>query len=188
MFEALLEIDEKLLIYLNNLGSERWDFFWLFITNQFHWIPLFFLIIFLIFKNFRLKKIGFIFILLIIMVTFSDQFTNLIRAIFERLRPNNDTNIKHLLRTLITPQSYSFTSGHATTSTAFSVFILLLFKEKYKYIKLIIIFPIIFAYSRLYLGVHFPTDILAGLIIGATIGFAFFKILMIIHSSNSQQL
>ena len=35
MFEALLEIDEKLLIYLNNLGSERWDFFWLFITNQF---------------------------------------------------------------------------------------------------------------------------------------------------------
>lgn len=175
MFDILIQKDKEFLIYLNSLGSEQWDPFWLFITNQLNWAPLFLLIIFLIFKNLGWKKGGFLFLFLILMVAFSDQFTNMIRGIFERLRPNNDTSINHLLRTLITPQSYSFTSGHATTSMTFSVFIYLLFKDKYKYIRLMFIFPLVFAYSRLYLGVHFPIDILTGASIGTLIGITFFK-------------
>jgi undecaprenyl-diphosphatase len=176
MFDILIQKDKQLLIYLNSLGSEQWDPFWLFITNQLNWAPLFLLIIFLIFKNFGWKKGGFLFLFLILMVAFSDQFTNMIRGIFERLRPNNDISINHVLRTLIKPQSYSFTSGHATTSMTFSVFIFFLFKEKYKYIKYIFIFPLVFAYSRLYLGVHFPIDILSGATVGSILGFTFFKI------------
>tara|TARA_R110002124_G_scaffold159411_1_gene326597 strand:- start:2145 stop:2708 length:564 start_codon:yes stop_codon:yes gene_type:complete len=176
MFDFLLQKDKQILIYLNNLGNEQWDPFWLFITNQLNWAPLFLLIIFLIFKKFGWKKGGFIFLFTILLVAFSDQFTNVIRGIFERLRPNNDVSINHLLRTLITPQSYSFTSGHATTSMTFSVFIYFLFKDKYKYIKFIFIFPIFFAYSRLYLGVHFLTDILTGATIGAILGFYAFKL------------
>lgn len=176
MFDILIQKDKQLLIYLNSLGSEQWDPFWLFITDQLNWAPLFLLIIFLIFKNFGWKKGGVLFLFLIFMVAFSDQFTNLIRGVFERLRPNNDTSINHVLRTLITPQSYSFTSGHATTSMTFSVFIFFLFKEKYKYIKYIFIFPLVFAYSRLYLGVHFPIDILTGATVGSILGFTFFKI------------
>ncbi len=176
MFDIFIQKDKQILIYLNSLGSEQWDPFWLFITNQFNWAPLFLLIIFLIFKNFGWKKGGFLFLFIILLVAFSDQFTNVIRGIFERLRPNNDTSINHLLRTLITPQSYSFTSGHATTSMTFSVFAYLLFKDSYKYIKFIFIFPIFFAYSRLYLGVHFPIDILAGATIGAILGFSAFKL------------
>jgi undecaprenyl-diphosphatase len=176
MFDILIQKDKQLLIYLNSLGSEQWDPFWLFITNQLNWAPLFLLIIFLIFKNFGWKKGGFLFLFLVLMVAFSDQFTNLIRGVFERLRPNNDTSINHVLRTLIRPQSYSFTSGHATTSMTFSMFVFLLFKNKYKYIKFIFIFPLVFAYSRLYLGVHFPIDILTGATIGGLLGFTFFKI------------
>ena len=103
---------------------------------------------------------------MILLVAFSDQFTNLIKNSVERLRPNNDPEIKHLLRTLIRPQSFSFMSGHATTSTFFSVFVVLLLREKYKNIIYILFFPLIFAYSRLYLGVHFPIDILVGILIG----------------------
>ena len=176
MFDILIQKDKQLLIYLNSLGSEQWDPFWLFITNQLNWAPLFLLIIFLIFKNFGWKKGGFLFLFLVLMVAFSDQFTNLIRGVFERLRPNNDTSINHVLRTLIKPKSYSFTSGHATTSMTFSVFVFLLFRNKYKYVKFIFIFPLIFAYSRLYLGVHFPIDILTGATIGSILGFTFFKI------------
>jgi undecaprenyl-diphosphatase len=176
MFDILIQKDKQLLIYLNSLGSEQWDPFWLFITNQLNWAPLFLLIIFLIFKNFGWKKGGFIFLFVVLLVAFSDQFTNIIRGIFERLRPNNDPNIKHVLRTLITPQSYSFTSGHATTSMTFSVFVYFLFKEKYTYMKFIFIFPIFFAYSRLYLGVHFPIDILTGATIGAILGSSAFKL------------
>ena len=176
MFETLIQKDKQLLIYLNSLGSDTWDSFWLLITNQFNWTPLFLLLVILFFKLLGWKKGAFLFLFLIVMITFSDQFTNLIRATFERLRPNNDPSINHMLRTLINPQNYSFTSGHATTSMTFSVFMYLLFKDHYKYIKLIFIFPLLFAYSRLYLGVHFPIDICVGAMIGTTIGFSFFKL------------
>ena len=71
-----------------------------------------------------------------------------------------------VLPSLKNPQSYSFISGHATTSTFFSVFVILLLKDKYKYIYFILFWPLLFAYSRLYLGVHFPIDILVGILIG----------------------
>lgn len=165
MFD-IIQKDKELLIYLNNLGTENWDTLWLGITHQFNWAPLFIFIIFLVIKNFGWKRGGVIIISMILLVAFSDQFTNLIKNSVERLRPNNDPEIKHLLRIFIKPQSFSFMSGHATTSTFFSVFTVLLLREKYKYIYFILLFPLVFAYSRVYLGVHFPLDISAGIIIG----------------------
>ena len=168
MLENLIHLDKNLLIFLNNLGSEQWDPIWLVITNQLYWSPLFIFIFYLTVKTFGWKRGGFMIVSMILLVAFSDQFTNLIKNSVQRLRPNNDPEIKHLLRTLIEPQSYSFMSGHATTSTFFSVFIVLLFKETYKYVYLVLLWPLIFAYSRLYLGVHFPIDIFVGIIIGFT--------------------
>ena len=174
MFEYLIQKDKEILVFLNNLGSEQWDSFWLAITNQINWAPLFLFIIFLIIKTFGWKRGGFTILALILLVAFSDQFTNLIKNTTQRLRPTNDLEIQNFLRILIRPGSYSFMSGHATTSTFFSVFIVLLFKEKYKYIFLILLFPLVFAYSRLYLGVHFPIDIIVGHIIGTTFGYLYY--------------
>ena len=174
----IIQKDKELLIYLNNLGSENWDALWLEITHQFNWAPLFILIIFLVLKSFGWKRGGLMILSMIVLVAFSDQFTNLIKNSVERLRPNNDPEIKNMLRIFIRPQSFSFMSGHATTSTFFSVFTVLLLKEKYKYIFLILIFPLIFSYSRVYLGVHFPIDISVGIIIGilfANLYFLLFK-------------
>ena len=178
MLESILQKDKQLLIYLNNLGNEQWDSFWLVITNQLYWTPLFVFIIYSIIKSFGWKRGGFIILSMIVLVTFSDQFANFIKNTTARVRPNNDPEIKHLLRHLINPQSYSFISGHATTSTFFTVFSILLLKEKCQYIYFILFFPLIFAYSRLYLGVHFPLDIFMGIIIGLLLGniyFYFFK-------------
>ncbi|MCL7753450.1 phosphatase PAP2 family protein [Polaribacter sp. Z022] len=166
MLEDLIQLDKNILIFLNNLGNEQWDPIWLVITNQLYWSPLFIFIFYLTIKAFGWKRGGFMILSMILLVAFSDQFTNFIKDSFERLRPNNDPEIKHLLRTLIQPQSFSFMSGHATTSTFFTVFVVLLLKDKYKYIYFILFWPLIFAYSRLYLGVHFPIDILTGIIIG----------------------
>ena len=174
MLESILQKDKQLLIYLNNLGNEQWDSFWLVITNQLYWTPLFVFILYLVIKSFGWKRGGFIILSMILLVAFSDQFTNFIKNTTVRLRPNNDSEIKHLLRHLINPQSYSFISGHATTSTFFSIFTILLLKEKYKYIYVILFFPFIFAYSRLYLGVHFPIDILVGILTGILLGNIYF--------------
>ena len=174
----IIQLDKEVLIFLNNLGSEPWDGLWLAITNQLNWAPLFVFIIYLTIRSFGWKCGGFMVLFMILLVAFSDQFTNLIKNSTERLRPINDPEIKDMLRTLIQPQSYSFMSGHATTSTFFSVFVVLLLKEKYKYIYVLLFFPLIFAYSRLYLGVHFPIDVSVGIIVGilfANLYFLLFK-------------
>ncbi len=172
----IIQKDKDLLVFLNNLGNEHWDTFWLAITHQLNWAPLFVFIIFLVVRSFGWKRGGLMILAMIILVAFSDQFTNLIKNSVQRLRPNNDPEIKHLLRTLINPQSFSFMSGHAATSTFFSVFVVLLLKDTYKYIYLILLFPLIFAYSRLYLGVHFPLDITAGILIGTILANLYFFI------------
>ena len=113
---------------------------------------------------------------MIILVAFSDQFTNFIKNTTQRLRPNNDPEINNLLRTLIKPQSFSFMSGHATTSTFFIIYTTLLLKGKYKYIYLLLFFPVLFSYSRLYLGVHFPLDIFTGITVGTILGNLYFTL------------
>lgn len=178
MFEFIIQKDQELLIFLNNLGSEQWDPLWLAITNQFHWAPLFLFVFFIIIKTYGWKRGGLMIASMIVLVAFSDQFTNLIKNSVQRLRPNNDPEISHLLRTLINPQSYSFMSGHATTSTFFSVYVILLLEKKYNWAYFIFIFPLFFAYSRLYLGVHYPIDITVGILIGilfANIYYFFYK-------------
>ena len=174
MLQDIIQIDQNLLIYLNNLGSTKWDSLWLFITNQFFWSPLFILIFYLTIKSYGWKTGGVLILSMIVLVAFSDQFTNFIKNTVQRSRPNNNEEIKHLLRVLINPQSYSFMSGHATTSTFFSVYVLLLLKDNYKYIYLILFFPLVFSYSRLYLGVHFPIDIFVGILIGVTFANLYF--------------
>ena len=174
MFEDIIKIDQNLLIFLNNLGSEQWDPLWLIITNQLSWSPLFILLFYLTIKSFGWKRGGVMILSMILLVAFSDQFTNLVKNSVERLRPNNNPEIKHLLRTLIKPQSFSFMSGHATTSTFFSVFVVLLLRNNYRYIYFVLFWPLIFAYSRLYLGVHFPIDIFVGILIGVTFANLYF--------------
>ena len=174
MLEFILQKDKDIILFLNNLGSEQWDWLWLAITKQFNWIPLFVFVFYLIIKSFGWKRGGFMILSMILLVAFSDQFTNLIKNTVTRLRPNNDVSINNQLRIFITPQSYSFYSGHAATSTIFSVFVVLLLKEKLKYIYLILLFPLVFSYSRLYLGVHFLTDILSGILAGTLLANLFF--------------
>jgi undecaprenyl-diphosphatase len=174
--DTLIETDKELFVYLNSLGVESWDQFWLIITKQFNWIPLFLLLFILIFKAYGWKK-GIVLVLVAaLLVAFSDQFVNLIKDYFGRLRPNNDPTINDMIRILKRPRSFSFVSGHSTTSFAATTFMILTLKKYYKYSSLLLIWPILFAYSRIYIGVHFPIDIFVGMLLGILEGFIFYKI------------
>ena len=175
MLERLLQIDTELLIILNNLGSEQWDSFWFFLTNQFSWSPLFAFLLFLIFKKFGWKSGALMLLFLIVLVAFSDQFTNFIKNTFERLRPcNTEAVIQEIRKFDYKPSSFSFYSGHAASSMTFSFFIILLLKPYYKYIWLLLLFPLFFGYSRIYLGVHYHIDILVGYMAGIFFGSLFY--------------
>lgn len=177
MIESLLQKDTELLIFLNSLGSEQWDGFWLALTNQFHWSPLFVLILFLIFKKFGWKNGLLMLVFLIAMVAFSDQFTNFIKHTFERSRPCRTLGVLEQLRDVgYKPGGYSFYSGHASLSMTFSFFIILLLKKHYKYIIFLLIFPLLFGYSRIYLGVHYPLDVFTGFLAGMLWGYLFYRL------------
>ena len=175
MLDRLLQIDTELVIFLNNLGSEQWDSFWFFLTNQFSWSPLFAFLLFLMFKKFGWKNGVLLLLFLIVLITFSDQFTNLIKNTFERLRPCNTEGVIEQIRNFnYKPSSYSFYSGHAASSMTFSFFVILILKSHYKYIWLLLLFPLLFGYSRIYLGVHYPLDIVSGYFAGIFFGYLFF--------------
>jgi len=175
LLDRLLQIDTELLIFLNNLGSEQWDSFWFFLTNQFSWSPLFAFLLFLMFKKFGWKNGVLLLLFLIVLITFSDQFTNLIKNTFERLRPCNTEGVIEQIRNFnYKPSSYSFYSGHAASSMTFSFFVILLLKSHFKYIWVLLLFPLLFGYSRIYLGVHYPLDIVSGYFAGIFFGYLFF--------------
>jgi undecaprenyl-diphosphatase len=105
-----------------------------------------------------------------------DQSANFFKNTFERLRPCNDPSINKIIRVVRDSMSFSFYSGHATSSMASMFFLFMILKKFYKYAFLVFIFPLIFAYSRIYLGLHFPIDILAGYVFGLFYSFLFYKL------------
>ena len=177
MLDKIVALDRELLVYLNNFGSEQWDPFWFYITDQFHWSPLFAFLLFLFFYKFGWKNSLLLVLFVAVMVAFSDQFTNFIKHTFERMRPCNEPLLEDLIREFTyKPRGFSFYSGHAALSTTFTVFTILLLRKFSKWIYLLFLFPLIFGYSRIYLGVHYPLDIVSGFLAGSLFGFLFYKL------------
>ena len=178
--DSIIQRDRELFVFLNSLGNDNWDSFWLIITNQFSWLPVYILLSVVIFKVYGWKKGFTLLVIVALLITFSDQFVNLIKNFFERLRPNRDPLLNQTIRIVKNSGGYSFLSGHATTSTAVSIFTYLTLRKHTKYVFLIFLWPLLFGYSRIYVGVHFPIDILSGFLLGAIIGWLFYKLSLII--------
>ncbi|NMH25428.1 phosphatase PAP2 family protein [Flavobacterium solisilvae] len=176
MLEKIIDFDKQAIVFLNNLGSETYDGLWLIITKQVYWTPFFLFIFYLLQKKIGWKKFGLYILFTAVLILICDQTVNLFKYGFERLRPINDEEIKGLLRIVKTSKSFSFFSGHATNSMASTVFMFMILRKYYKHAYLLFLFPLIFAYSRIYLGLHFPTDILTGYVFGATMGFVCYKL------------
>lgn len=177
MLEKIVEIDKQLIVYLNNLGSENWDWFWLLATKQFSWTPIFLLVFYFVYRKIGLKKflIALLFIAIIILI--SDQTANFFKNTIGRIRPCNDISIMNNLRIYWDKSgSPSYFSGHATNSMATATFVFMILKQYYKNSYLLFLFPLVFAYSRIYLGLHFPLDILSGYAVGFLYGFLVYKI------------
>ena len=176
MLEKIISLDKSVFIFLNGLGSEKFDTLWLFLTNQAACIPFFAFIWWLIKKKIGTKQAFYLLLTILVLVLFTDQTCNLVKNSVQRLRPCNTEDLKSIIRIVKCSDTYSFFSGHATNSTAVSLFIFLLFRKDYKYLWLIFIWPVIFGFSRIYLGMHFPSDILVGYVYGAICGVVAYSI------------
>tara|TARA_R110002072_G_scaffold172324_7_gene326385 strand:+ start:9555 stop:10130 length:576 start_codon:yes stop_codon:yes gene_type:complete len=176
--EQLLHFDEQLFVFLNALGSERWDQIWLLITNKFTWIPLYAILLYLVYRHFGLKNMLIVMVLVALMITVTDQLANLFKHGFERPRPCREDHLKEIIR-YIAPRCgrFGYFSAHAASTMALAVFLGLLFRNVYKnLVFVLLLWAAIVGYSRIYVGVHYPLDTLTGMTIGALVGFLFYKI------------
>lgn len=176
MLEKILNLDTQLFIFLNGLGSEAYDGLWLFITKQINWIPLFALLLYLIIKKLGGKQSLYLLLFVVILLIFSDQVTNLFKFGFKRLRPCSNPEINSFIRVVQVRNSFGFFSGHAANSMGVATFLYFVMKPHFKYLGFLFLWPLIFAYSRIYLGLHYPLDIICGYLFGFIAGFLMFKI------------
>lgn len=98
-------------------------------------------------------------------------FTSIVKDYVARLRPNNVEAFAELIRILQKPSNYSFFSGHASSSFSVTTFMVLALRKFTKWIYLAYLWPLIFVMSRIYVGVHYPSDIFVGALVGTVFAF-----------------
>lgn len=176
MWERLRQIDKQVFITLNNLGGENADFFWALVTNPYFWLPLYLIFFYLLNKALNRQKLYRALLMLALSISVSVLLNLLVKSWVARLRPNNAIELEGLIRILQTPQTFSFYSGHAANSFTVTIFLYLVLRKKYPFSIAFFIWPILFAYSRMYLGVHYPSDVLMGALAGIFCGWGFYQL------------
>ena len=174
LLNSLLQLDQHLLLFLHAQSSHSWDAVWVFITKPLHWLPLFIVLFFFSVKVFKLKKTMLIFLGLIFSGFTALFLVNTIKFLTKRIRPVNDADINESIRIIIEQNGFSFVSGHATVSFTLTLLLFWLFQKYSKWSYLLFVFPILFGYSRIYLAVHYPLDILFGLLLGFVVAKVFY--------------
>ncbi|HYF70286.1 MAG TPA: phosphatase PAP2 family protein [Ohtaekwangia sp.] len=182
MTKRLLEIDKDLFLYLNGLHAEWLDYPIFILTNTVAWVPLYVLLLYLIIKEHK-KQSWIFFVGIAITIVLSDQVTSsLMKPYFERLRPSREPELQGLVHTVqnYIGGRYGFASSHAANTFGTATFIFMLLRKTYWWIILIFLWALFVSYTRIYLGVHYPGDILAGACVGACFGFLFYKTSVVI--------
>ena len=183
MIEKILDLDSYLFLYLNNLGSQYYDNFWIFLSrteaNVMFYLVVLIAYIYSINNKKRTKILFHLIIAIAILITISDQTSNLFKDSFQRLRPCYNELIADSLRLVKDSCGgrYGFFSAHASNSFSLAIFFGLLLRSSNRLLILLFaIYAFLISYSRIYLGVHYPIDILVGTIFGTINAIVLYKI------------
>ena len=182
MIEEILKLDSKLFLYLNNLGTSKFDIFWISLSKIEANILMYFFLILLFFYIQKIRPkliyIFYHFFVIALMIAITDQGANFFKDSFQRLRPCYNESIIDSLR-LVKENcggKYGFFSAHASNSLSLAIFFGLLFINRIRYIIMItIVYASLISYSRIYLGVHYPIDIFFGGFFGIFVGFVMYN-------------
>jgi len=171
MFQWLVEFDKKAFLYFNSIHSSEWDKIMYWISGDTSWVPLYMiLLLFIIYKE---RPYRFIFTILFVTITVAlcDQISVLIKNLVERPRPTHDPEIANLVHIVNNYRggTYGFVSSHAANVFGVATFLSNQFKH-FRWSLFLFVWASIVAYSRVYLGVHYPLDIICGAVLGILIG------------------
>jgi undecaprenyl-diphosphatase len=167
--------EQQLFFAINQAHSDFLDGLMIIVSGKFTWVPLYLLLLFYIWKYYKIRVIE-IFIYIVVIIGLTDQSSVLLKNYFERLRPCHETSLQSLIHLADgCGGKFGFVSSHAANSMALTVFMLLLFSSiSSRYRWLMLIYTLIIGYSRVYLGAHYPSDVLGGYGLGALIAIVFY--------------
>lgn len=174
----IIDFDKQLLLCLNGSDSLFWDGIMSVYTTTLVWIPFALALVYLLIKNNSLMNFFLLLLLIAILIALTDGITSTIcKPLFARLRPTHDPQIMYMVDVVngYRAYKYGFMSSHAANSFGVAVFVLLLVKNRLLSIS-VILWAAINCYSRIYLGVHYPGDILCGALVGILCGVLMYRL------------
>ena len=173
MLEILQQLDKSLFLLINQANSAFFDVLMVYFSAKLFWLPLYLFLLYLLVKEY---KWGVVMVLMFVALTvlFADQSSvHAFKNVFERLRPCHHPELIEVVHTVVgCGGQYGFVSSHAANSFAVATILIGLFNRKFKYMPwLLFAWAILVGYSRIYLGKHYPGDIIGGAMLGIAIGF-----------------
>ncbi len=174
MIDYLLALDTKIFLLLNGWRAEWLDPVMVAISGKYTWAPFYLMILIFLLWRFK-KKTWFIVLAVVVLVFLTDKVSvHLFKNVFERLRPCHDPVIAHMVNTVDgrCGGQYGFVSSHASNVFGLALFITwLLARGGWRWVSLLMfLWATVVAYSRIYLGVHYPGDIIGGAMVGMLMG------------------
>lgn len=184
MIDTLANIDADLTIAVNSVHNAYLDQFMYLFTNKYVWAPMYATILIILYKRYNFRAALLFVVAIVLTIAITDQLcATILRPMVERLRPSHDNEQLAGMIHIVNGYRgglYGFPSCHAANSFALVTFLSLM-RRRALFIAIVVLWAIINAYSRLYLGVHFMGDLAVGAIIGTIIGTSVFVIACKLH-------
>jgi len=188
MLERIIALDQDFFLWLNqNLRISALDYPMFLISETWFWVPFYAFLLYLLYTVEK-KRIFISVIFIALLVVSTDGVTSwVMKPYFKRDRPTHEVKIKEEVKVVkdwkgeeYRGGQYGFASGHSANSFGIAMFFFLAFRKKYKVAYFLFLWAALVAYSRIYLGVHYPLDILVGGMIGIFFGWLwrYFSILI----------
>lgn len=177
MVECLDSLDRSIFLFLNGMHNDFFDVFMWYVSKTATWSLMLLFLLYIIFKN-NWRMALMVVLGIALTITLADQISSgLIKDFIGRFRPTHNPEIESIVHTVNGYKGglYGFVSSHAANTLGVAVYISLLFRNRYITLFMML-WSLLVAYSRIYLGVHYPGDILGGMIVGVISGFVVYKI------------